>query len=205
MVELNILRERVRRFQQRAVALRVVAVYLAGLVFMGIIFGIIYFAGTIEMNSIQRQIRHTQQKMEQQTNLLGQLKRYREDGRALLEELSYCREEVGKRVLLAGRLAFVGRCLPPEVRLERILWADRSDAQQRKTLFVIEGHTPPALETARAALLRFVENLCAGVHREFSTVEIQEMKKEGTDAESQRYFFRIVCNLPSAPVGKAQP
>jgi len=196
MIELNILRERLRQFQERAVFLRVFAVYLGVLAIMIFGMGIFVFVKWTELRRVNREIARLEADIRAEQAVVDNLKRYQGETRDLLKELAFWRKELGERVVWVRKLAFIGESAPMGLWLRKVsrVRVVKQVENRKDDFFVVEASVDPGLKNERRAVAEFKANLEARSVGEFSTIRLQEVRRSVSN-QREIVMVKIACAI----------
>ncbi len=195
MIELNILRERQKRYCQHRAFARLTFAYFIGLAFLAFILGVIYISERFILLDATDDIRRLSMKIRNETVLLERVGTYQNKMASLENKLVDCRAELGKRTLWTAKVAAIGESLPSGMWLTRISRTETSGEKGKAVLFVVEGALSPAIANERTTVTAFMDQLEQKTQSEFETISLREVKRVRRDQSADTVSFIVDCRV----------
>lgn len=193
MIEINILRERQTRFQQRRAVFNMAAIYIGSFAFVVILVGIYFLANNMQIARMRDDITRLRGRIAAEAATVERLKLYQSQMENLAKKLEACRIEADARVLWARKVALIGESLPPGVYLNRIAYVGSVD-KSKGDVFAISGYVYPSTVSGKKAISNFAQRLRNNAKDEFASVTLMEVRREKQKSD-EMLSFKIECAI----------
>ncbi|HOJ30950.1 MAG TPA: PilN domain-containing protein [bacterium] len=193
MIEINLLKKRQQQYYQRVFLIRVIFIYIIGLVCILILAGVSFLSNRIAIRSTLASIQHYNQKIRDEYGAVQELEKYKNQMDEIAKRLFLAQEECKKRIIWGRKFKIVASSLPEKMWLGKISLNQANKDSSR--VFVIEGYINSGISGTRKYLVDFMDNLKKNAGAEFSNISLAEIKNTGKSPGEQITTFRIECGL----------
>ncbi|OQB72798.1 MAG: hypothetical protein BWX89_01206 [candidate division TA06 bacterium ADurb.Bin131] len=196
MIEINLLRERQKRYYQKVFLIRVVMMYVIGFLCVLVIFGITYISNRITIMYTLDSIKSYKQKISSEQGFMQEVQKYRRDAEDLSKKLFDAQKEYSKRPLWTKKFAVIVSFVPKDMWLERMYIIEGSKEKNNQNIFVIEGNLASDGLNMEKSISDFMNNIRANLSSDFSFVSLKEVKRiKKAESDDNAISFRIECGL----------
>ncbi|MCM8815678.1 MAG: hypothetical protein NC937_02860 [Candidatus Omnitrophica bacterium] len=195
MIELNLLKKKQEIFFQKILLIRIISVYVIGLLCLFIILGISYVSNRITIKSILASIENYNQKIKNEQEAVQILQKHKEEMDRTAKTLFLAQEEYRKRVLWSKRFNVITSSVPENIWLSKMSVSQSSGEEKNPRIIVIEGFITPAIGSARKSITQFMDSIKNNSETEFTSITLTEIKQSDLTQKSRSTMFRIECGL----------
>ncbi len=195
MIEINILRERQEKFHQKVFLIRIVSMYLIGLLCLLIIVGITYITNRVAIRYILASIKKYNDKISSEQGFVQEVQKFRQIMEDVSRKLFDAQEEYNKRPLWSKKFAVIVSAVPERMWLEKMAVVQNTQGKNVSNVFVIEGSLMSDGSDTGKTISDFMNNIRLRCSSDFSSVSLKEIKKIKKTTSSDIISFRIECGL----------
>jgi len=196
MIEINILRERQKRYYQRVFLMRVVLMYLIGLLCVLVIVGITYITNRITIMYTLSSIKSYSEKISGEQGFMQEVQEYYRDAENLSKKLFDAQEEYSKRPLWTKKVAVIVSFVPENMWIEKMYIIEGAKEKNTQNVFVIEGNLVSDGLNMEKSISSFMNNIRVNLSSDFSFVSLKEIKRiKKTESSDNAISFKIECGL----------
>jgi len=193
-IELNIIKGRYEKYAKKRLYIRLIGLYILGLVFVLFTIGVNFLFTRIQIQKITGEIKNIKEKMMKEKNVIEKIKRQNAESKKLLQKIMDYQAEKKNRIDWAPKLAEIGNSVPYGVWIDKLTGEIKYSKKNKKEKIInIEGYVLPQLVNEKNALAEFIKNL--EKYHSFKKTFLSEVRREKkNDIEVVYFKIKTVIN-----------
>jgi len=195
MIEINLLKKRQEKFNQKVFLIRIVSIYIIGFLCLLVILGISYLSDRIAIKTTLLSIENYKQKIKNESDIVRTLEKYKDEMDKVSKLLFLAHEEYRKRIIWSKRFNAIVVSVPENMLLSKMFLSEYTQGEKTRRIFTIEGIVMHVASNAMKLITEFMNNIRNNTSSEFSTISLVEIRKSDKIAKQQGTIFRIECGL----------
>jgi len=196
MIRINLLKDRLARFQTRVLFRRLLVLYFIILGCIGFIIAIIYAGNKVRIAVELRRMEQMEKDILANVQMVSRLKTAQTLSTTLGARLTDARKEFEKRILWARKLDRIAASIPASACLTAVeRKAEGRGASAVESVLVVKGYVPVNPDEDRETIVQFLNAIRAHAGSEFDSVTLTKVTEQsGPGKESVRSFV-IECRI----------
>jgi len=192
-IELNIIKGRYEKYVKKHLYIRLICLYILGLVFVLFIIGINFLFTKRQIQKITGEIKDIKEKMMKEKNVIEKIKKQNVESKKLLQKIMDYQAEKKNRINWAPKLAEIGNSVPYGVWIDKLTGEIKYSKKNKKEKIInIEGYVLPQLISEKNALEEFIKNL--EKYPSFKKTFLAEVKREKKN-DIEVVYFKIKTKI----------